>query len=115
MPDLTPWFLLLFVGVTTVQIALAVPLMLGRIPPNALYGLRTTKSLSDEGVWYASNTYAGQMLFRTGLVQLVAIVALYFVPILRVNFIAYNLACLTVMLGGVIIASVLIIRYLKSL
>jgi uncharacterized membrane protein len=115
MPDLTPWFLLLFVGMTTLQMAVSVPLMRGRVGPNSIYGVRTRKTLGDEGVWYASNAYGGRLLFRTGLVQLVAVIALYFVPSLRVNFIAYNLACATVMVSGVVLASALIIRHIQSL
>ena len=38
-------------------------------------------------------------MFGTGLVQLVAVIALYFVPRLRADFVAYNLAC-----GAVIVA-----------
>ncbi|HEX7680588.1 MAG TPA: SdpI family protein [Thermoanaerobaculia bacterium] len=37
----------------------AVPLVLGLIPPNRLYGFRTAKTLSDEGIWYRVNRLAG--------------------------------------------------------
>jgi hypothetical protein len=115
MPDLALWFLLLFVAVTTLLIAVSVPLMRGQVGPNLIYGVRTRKTLGDERVWYESNAYGGRILFRTGLVQLVTVIALYFVPSLRSNFIAYNLVCATVILIGVILASALIIRHVQSL
>jgi uncharacterized membrane protein len=37
----------------------AVPLVLGLISPNRFYGVRTPRTLSDEGVWYAVNRAAG--------------------------------------------------------
>ena len=86
-----------------------------RIGPNRIYGVRTRKTLADEDVWYESNAYGGRLLFRTGLVQLVAVVALFFVPRLRADFVAYNLTCGAVILGGVVLASVLIIRHVQSL
>jgi hypothetical protein len=115
MPDLTPWFLLLFVAVAIQLMAISVPLMRGRIGPNSWYGVRTKKTLGDEGVWYQSNAYGGRILFRAGLVQLVAVIALFFVPSLRSNFIAYNLVCATVIVGGAILAFTLIMRHLRSL
>ena len=38
---------------------LAVPLVLGVVPRNRLYGVRTARSLSDDGVWYPANRVAG--------------------------------------------------------
>jgi SdpI/YfhL protein family len=109
------WFLLLFVAETILLIAISVPLMQGRVKPNSIYGVRTAKTLSDESVWYRSNAYGGRLLFRTGLVQLVAVVALYCIPSLRANFVAYNLACGGVILGGLLLASVLLMRFIRSL
>jgi len=44
------------------------PMALGKIPPNQLYGFRTPRSLSDEAVWYGINRPAGWALFVSGLV-----------------------------------------------
>src|SRR5258708_27638348 len=115
VPNMTLWFLLLFVGVAVVMIALAVPLMRGRVKPNLIYGVRTQRTLSDEDAWYRSNAYGGRVLFRIGLVQLVAVIALYCIPSLRGDFVAYNLACGAVILGGVLLATVRILRFVQSL
>src|SRR5690348_16633966 len=55
---MTLWFLLLFAGVAVLMMALAVPLMGGRVKPNSLYGLRTERTLRDEDAWYRGNAYA---------------------------------------------------------
>jgi uncharacterized membrane protein len=103
------------VGETILLIAISVPLMQGRVKPNSVYGIRTAKTLSDESVWYRSNAYGGRLLFRTGFMQLIAVVALYCIPSLRANFVAYNLACGGVILGGLLLASVLLMRFIRSL
>jgi len=38
---------------------LAIPLILGLIPRNPLYGVRTVKTLADEQLWYQANKYGG--------------------------------------------------------
>ena len=38
---------------------LAIPLILGLIPQNPLYGVRTVKTLADEQLWYQANKYGG--------------------------------------------------------
>ena len=37
----------------------AVPMVLGRVPPNSAYGYRTPKTLSSERIWYPANRFAG--------------------------------------------------------
>ena len=54
-------------GGTGVLLAgLALPLILGRVPPNYWYGFRTSKTLSIAKLWRASNQYAGWCLLATG-------------------------------------------------
>jgi uncharacterized membrane protein len=40
----------------------AVPLVLGAIPRNRLYGFRTRRTLSDDANWYPVNRFAGLAL-----------------------------------------------------
>jgi uncharacterized membrane protein len=46
----------------------AIPLVLGLVPPNALYGFRTSKTLTDDNVWYRSNRFGGWALLISGAV-----------------------------------------------
>jgi hypothetical protein len=109
------WFLLLFASVSSLMMALALPLMRGRVKPNSLYGLRTERTLRDEDAWYRGNAYSGRLLFRTGLATLVAVVGLYCVPSLRANFAAYNIACGVVIVGGVLFMTFLAVRFVQKL
>jgi uncharacterized membrane protein len=45
-----------------VILILGIPLLLGKVPPNSLYGLRTQKTLDDEQIWYQANRFAGATL-----------------------------------------------------
>lgn len=109
------WFLLLFTGVAGLMMTLAVPLMRGRVKPNSLYGLRTKRTLRDDDAWYRGNAYAGRLFFRTGLVALMAVVGLYCVPNFRDNFVAYNIACGAVIVGGILFATVRAVWFVQSL
>jgi uncharacterized membrane protein len=52
----------------------AVPLVLGVIPRNRLYGFRTKKTLADDGIWYRVNRFAGAaIMIASGLYALAAV------------------------------------------
>ena len=61
-PFAIPAILLLTVGL---------PLVLGVIPRNRLYGFRTKKTLLDDGIWYDVNRFAGVAIVIASLVYLV--------------------------------------------
>lgn len=46
---------------------LAIPLLLGKVPPNELYGIRTAKTMSSPAIWYAANAYGGKALLMAGI------------------------------------------------
>jgi len=50
----------------------ALPLVLGLIPPNRLYGFRTKKTLSDADVWYGVNRFAGIAIMIASVVYALA-------------------------------------------
>jgi uncharacterized membrane protein len=51
----------------------ALPLVLGVIPRNRLYGFRTKKTLADDAVWYPVNRFAGvAILIASGVYALAA-------------------------------------------
>lgn len=49
----------------------AVPLALGLVPRNRLYGVRTTKTLADARVWERANRFGGLALAAAGGLSLV--------------------------------------------
>ena len=107
--------MLLFAGVSVLLMGVSVPLVLGRVGRNNAYGVRTTETLGDERIWYRGNAFGGRVLFLTGLGQLVAVIALYFVPSLHTNFIAYNCVCGAVIGISLLVASAWIQRYVRTL
>jgi hypothetical protein len=54
-----------------VLIIVALPMILGLLPRNWLYGVRTRYSMSSEGAWYRQNVIGGMALLLWGLVWLV--------------------------------------------
>jgi uncharacterized membrane protein len=46
-------------------VVVALPLVLGLLPRNRLYGVRTPKTLSDDRVWYRVNRVAGLALLSS--------------------------------------------------
>ncbi|RMH79008.1 MAG: SdpI family protein [Calditrichaeota bacterium] len=48
-------------------IALAIPLIGRRIPPNHWYGLRVPATFADERIWYEANARAGKELLALGI------------------------------------------------
>lgn len=56
----------------------AVPLVLGVIPRNRFYGVRTARTLSDDGVWYPANRLAGvAIMAASGVYVALAAIAPY--------------------------------------
>ena len=68
---------LIFTLVGIVFIGLGVPLFQRRVPPNAWYGCRTTKSLSDERIWYAINQVTGKDMILIGILMIVSSLAVF--------------------------------------
>jgi uncharacterized membrane protein len=63
-----------------VNIAISIPLILRKIPPNVLYGFRTKKTLSDSRIWYEANAIGGKYLVVASIVTILCwvVVAMLF-------------------------------------
>jgi uncharacterized membrane protein len=68
--------------IPAVLIALiSVPLILGLVPRNRLYGVRTRKTLSDDRIWYPANRLGGWLLLASSaLYVLISTVVPYEAP-----------------------------------
>ena len=55
-----------------ISIAIAIPLVLQRVPPNLWYGFRTRKTLLNRDIWYRANYLGGSALLFSGIAALVA-------------------------------------------
>ncbi len=56
----------IFAGTGALIMAIAVPLMRRRVPPNGVYGMRVPATFKDEQVWYDANAACGRDLFAFG-------------------------------------------------
>lgn len=50
-------------------VILAVPLMLRKVGPNAIYGYRTRATMSDKTLWYEANAHFGRGLFISSVIS----------------------------------------------
>src|SRR5262245_32450703 len=74
------FFSVLFTSVGLLLTALAIPLILRRVKPNGLYGLRVPATFADEWVWYEANARSGRDLLVLGLTQIALALFLPLVP-----------------------------------
>jgi hypothetical protein len=55
-----------------VTIAISIPLVMRKVPPNLWYGFRTRKTLSDTSLWYEANYRGGLNLIIASVIALIA-------------------------------------------
>jgi hypothetical protein len=104
---------IMFVVSGMVLAAICVPLILGRIPPNGLYGFRVRKTIEHPEIWYPVNKYAGQRLLISSLLLILEAIGFTFIPDLRID--TYSYAVLVVWVVGFTIAIVSASRYMNFL
>ncbi len=56
--------------VPAVLLAFSLPLVARMVPPNRLYGFRTSTALSSEQAWYSANAIAGWIFAGASIVWL---------------------------------------------
>ncbi len=56
-----------FIIPSAIFFILSLPLILRFVPRNRIYGIRTSKTISDELVWYRANRYGGWMVLLSSL------------------------------------------------
>ena len=69
MPDHHIALALTFVGLGLLLVALAIPLILGRVKPNRAYGIRISAAFASEEAWYRINRQGGFCMVGFGLAQ----------------------------------------------
>lgn len=52
------------------NIAISIPLIFRKVPPNVIYGFRTRKTLSNPRIWYEANALGGKSLVIGSVVTL---------------------------------------------
>jgi uncharacterized membrane protein len=84
-------------------VALSVPMMLRRVPPNDFYGLRVPATIRDERVWYDANAASGRDMALFGMfVVLFGLVP----PWLGWSGVSHWLTWSAVVVGGAVLTAV---------
>lgn len=95
------------------MIVLSIPMILGKVPPNPIYGFRTRKTLSDPEIWYDVNEFAGKLMFVWGGVMAVAAIVLDRIDGMSID--SYSYAFLAVVLGIGAVVTILSFNRLRKL
>jgi len=101
----------LFVGMGALMIALAIPLIQRRVPPNWVYWFRIRRTIENPDIWYPANVYAGKWLVGLGLVIIGTSVVAYLIPGISEG--AFSVIVSTVLLIVMIVMLIDLFRYLK--
>ena len=77
-PSIVLGFTNLIVGILIILVS--IPLVLGKIPMNPVYGVRFKKSFASEENWYKINAYGGKQLIVWSLPLIGLGIACFFLP-----------------------------------
>ena len=66
-------------GVPLLVLALSIPMILSKVPPNSTYGFRTQKTLSSQEIWYPANRAAGWFMLAAMVVSICFNLALWWI------------------------------------
>jgi hypothetical protein len=105
--------LLLFLFSGIFLAGISIPLILGKIPPNGLYGFRVKKTMENPEIWYLVNAYSGKWLLVVGIVLAIVSIVLYFIPGFSIILYSYSILAIWAVLFAIALAAS--IRYLKTL
>jgi len=87
-----------------ILIVVSIPLLMRRVPPNPLYGLRVPATFKDERVWYDANAASARDMLVLGVaISLLA----YVLPVFGVRDMMYAVAWVAVAVAGMITVGVL--------
>ncbi|MFZ2634525.1 MAG: SdpI family protein [Desulfosalsimonadaceae bacterium] len=93
---------------------LAVPLLLGLIPRNRFYGVRTLKTLSDDDVWYRVNRLAAAVVMAASCVYGMVAILVPYDRMANDDFLVWGIH-LAAFAVPIAIGLSLVIRYAKRL
>jgi len=109
--DLLGTMNLLTLVLPLVNVAVAMPLALRKVPPNRWYGFRTKRTLSDTQFWYEVNSRGGMNLV---IASAIALAARFFLMQTMDPAIA-SFVSMAVLVGAMLIACFLSMTQVKSL
>jgi uncharacterized membrane protein len=103
-----------FVVPALLILALSIPLILGLIPRNRVYGVRTAKTIADDGRWYRANRFGGWALLLSSIMYLIVMALAPTAPPPNDSLLVWLLH-LGAFVGPLVVSLVLIRGYIKRL
>lgn len=103
-----------FIIPSCIFILIAIPLILGIVPRNKIYGIRTPKTLSDDIIWFRANRFAGIYILISGIVYIIVAIILPYDKSVVDNFSIWLIHFCAFVFPLVIIL-LLTLKYIKSL
>ena len=104
--------LVIFGGAGLLICGLGVPLLLRRVPPNSVYGLRTVSTLKSESLWYEANMRSGFYSVVAGGIIVLVSLAVYLLGLSKEVAGAIDISALLVGVSAMCIKSA---HFAKSL
>lgn len=101
-------------GCALLLAALAIPLVLRKVPRNVIYGFRTRSTLGDDATWYAANAHFGRGLLIASLFTAVGIAILYQISLDPAVFLRVSVGVLVAPLAVAILSTSRFVRSLKG-
>lgn len=95
---------LILSGGSLMMAALGIPMILRRVPPNPVYGLRVPATYADEAVWYEANAHSGRDLILLSVLLSVFALVLPRLPMSRETGVVSW--CLVAAVGVIVLAMV---------
>ena len=56
--------------------AASIPLIMRIVPPNAIYGFKTRRTMADESLWFRANFFAGWALLTASIISAILLAAI---------------------------------------
>ena len=106
---------ILDIGVAILFLGISIPLVLGKIPVNSVYGFRFAKSFESDDLWFTINRYGGRQLILWSIpIALLGLAVLLF-PFLAAGPVYFLLLTCAAPLAFIIAASVSCYRFANRL
>jgi hypothetical protein len=96
------WLTVLTAGVGMLFVAISIPLIRRRIPPNGLYGLRVPATFADEWVWYEANACSGRDFLWLGLLLTALTIGLPVLGLGANTYVVWGLIAVVGVIGAVV-------------
>ncbi|HXH71204.1 MAG TPA: SdpI family protein [Mariprofundaceae bacterium] len=100
-------------GVSLLFIALALPLVRRKVPPNVIYGFRTRATLGDKTIWYEANAHMGRGLIAASLCSALVVTAIYLLRPLPADL--FMPVSVLILAGPSLVATLATARFVRRL